>query len=415
MMQATQARARKAKWASVTVAIVFTAYMAVVFGLGLYLFSLLASEMRAGLRFGTQTIGIVTAAAQVSFLVAAFACPHLARRVGDGRLIVIAVLLAGALLCLMSRVGSATSMAVLIGLLAVCAAFMVIPTVGVITRTVAFRYRSQVNGLVSSGTAYGQFAAGAVAPWLVLDGGWRSVWLVMGIGSLSVAIAGWMALRAFAPAAFLTGGHKETAAERSAALEARIFNRSNVIIWALLASSGMASGPWQNYLSSYLADENGLSITVIGRLWTIVGFLGLFSGFAVGFLADRIGVKSALGLSYGVLALSALLVAVHFEGALLYAAAICFGSSFFAVYGLIPAYITKTVTERQATAVFAGANVCLGLGTAFGNLAGGYIPELSGSLQQVYFGVAGVALAGAVLVMLLPKEGAADPLSQRST
>jgi len=99
------------------------------------------------------------------------------------------------------------------------------------------------------------------------------------------------------------------------------------------------------------------------------------------------------------------------EVAWLYAAAIAFGLSFFAVYGLIPAYITKTVNDKQATAVFAGANVCLGLGTAFGNLVSGYIPELSGSLQHVYFGIAGVAAAGAFLVLMLPQEGTVAPAS----
>lgn len=406
----THAAAEHKRWATVTVAVVFTAYMAVVFGLGLYLFSLLASEMREGLGFGTRTIGIATAGAQISFLVAAFVCPHLARRVGDGRLIVLAVLIAGILLCLMSRVESAASMTALIGLLAVCAACMVIPTVGVITRTVDFRYRSQVNGLVSSGTAYGQFAAGSLAPWLVLDAGWRTVWLVLGLGSVVVAIGGFVALKVFAPAAFSTKGRSRAHGEQSKS-DTPILNRTNLIVWALLATSGMACGPWQNYLSTFLADENGLSITVIGQLWTIVGFLGLFSGFAVGRLADGIGVKTALGLSYGILGLSAVLIAVHAEVAWLYAAATAFGLSFFAVYGLIPAYITKTVSDKQATAVFAGANVCLGLGTAFGNLVSGYIPEISGSLQHVYFGIAGVAAAGAVLVLVLPQEGTVAPSS----
>lgn len=412
---ATQPAAEQKKLASVTVAVVFTAYMAVVFGLGLYLFSLLASEMREGLSFGTQTIGFATASAQISFLIAAFVCPRLARLVGDGRLIVMAVLVAGALLCLMSWVRSANSMAVLIGMLAMCAAFMVIPTVGVIAKTVAFQYRSQVNGLVSSGTAYGQFAAGTVAPWLVLDHGWRSVWLVLGLGSVFVAIVGLVALKTFAPMAFSTDERTESSGNQIERLDTPILNRTNVIVWALLAASGMACGPWQNYLSTFLADENGLSITIIGQLWTIVGFLGLFSGFAVGLLADKIGIKSALSMSYGVLGLSAIVIAVHPDVSWLYAGAICFGLSFFAVYGLIPAYITKTVTEQQATAVFAGANVCLGLGTAFGNLVSGYIPELSGSLQQVYFSVAGVASVGVVLVTLLPREGHAEPNAQHLT
>ncbi|MEO1108932.1 MAG: MFS transporter [Pseudomonadota bacterium] len=404
MTLTTHSEAKHRRRASITVAMVFTAYMAVVFGLGLYLFSLLASEMRQTLGFGTQTIGMVTAAAQVTFLIAASLCPVLAKSFGEGRVIVTAVLTAGFVLATVSAVESAASMAILIGSLGACAAFMVIPTVGVISRAVDFQYRSRVNGLVSSGTAYGQFAAGSIAPWLVLDFGWRSVWLVLGLASIVVAIAGFAALRAFASSAFSreTASAPEPAQQSSS--DAPILNQTNLIVWTLLATSGMACGPWQNYLSSYLGSENNLSISLIGQLWSIVGFLGLFSGFAVGLLADRVGIKSALGGSYMLLGLSAILVAVHSDTGLLYAAAICFGLSFFAVYGLIPAYITKTVAVEQTTSVFAGANICLGLGTAFGNLVGGYIPELSGSLQHVYICIAFAAAAAALLVTTLPSE-----------
>lgn len=148
---------------------------------------------------------------------------------------------------------------------------------------------------------------------------------------------------------------------------------------------------------------------MVGQLWSIVGFLGLFSGFAVGLLADRIGIKRALSLSYGLLAVSAVLVALQSKVGMLYAAAVFFGLSFFAVYGLIPAYITKTLDENKTTAVFAGANICLGVGTAFGKLGSGFIPALTGSLEQVYLYIAAVAIAAALLVSVLPGEMRGGP------
>jgi MFS family permease len=166
----------------------------------------------------------------------------------------------------------------------------------------------------------------------------------------------------------------------------------------------MACGPWQNYLSTFLSDERGYSINVLGELWSIVGFLGLFSGFALGMLADRIGIKYVLSCSYTLLGLSALLVAMHSNPVLLNVAAICFGLSFFAVYGLIPAYISKTAAADEATTIFADANICLGLGTAAGNVAGGYISEFTGSLQNVYYGVALVAVLAALAVTVLSSE-----------
>lgn len=398
---ATAQSATSSRSTSIAVAVVFTAYMAVVFGLGLYLFSLLAYEMRQSLGFGTQTIGTVTAAAQVTFLVAAFLCPRLTHRFGEARVIVMAVIAAGAMLSAVSTVTSAPAMTVLIGSLGACAAMMVIPTVGVFARTVPVEHRSRVNGLVSSGTAYGQFAAGWLAPALVLADGWRSAWLVLGVSSIAVALAGLLALKALAPAAFVRTGPHEVEAEPS---DAPLITIPNCLAWGLLAASGLACGPWQNYLSTFLGEEGGLSIALVGRLWSIIGFLGLFSGFAVGLLADRIGIARALGLSYALLASSALLVAFHSGVGPLYAAAILFGSSFFAVYGLIPAYITKTVVAGRTTAVFAVSNICLGVGTALGNVVGGHVPALFGSLQPVYAGIGAIALIAALAATRLPDE-----------
>ena len=402
-MTTRSGRSKSVKSAT-TVAVVLTAYMAVVFGLGLYLFSLLASEMRQTLGFALHTIGTITAAAQITFLIAAALCPMAAKRFGDIRVSVAAVIAAGVTLAAVSLVNSSVSVAILVAFLGACAAFMVIPTVGVIARTVAPEYRSRVNGLVSSGTAYGQLAAGSLAPILVVEAGWRSVWLVFGIASVFLAVFGYAALKALAPSAFVATKASDGSLQGQASPSPNLFNATNIKIWALLAASGMVCGPWQNYLSSFLTSEEDHTIQLVGNLWSIIGFLGLFSGFAVGFLADRLGIKPALASSYAVLALAAGLVAAHNGVAMLYAAATCFGLSFFAVYGLIPAYITKTMEEAQTTAVFAGANICLGLGTAFGNLASGYIPNLTGSLQQVYVSIACIALAAALLVLALPSE-----------
>lgn len=410
MVLATRAQTKRGTSSSVTVAIVFTAYMAIVFGLGLYLFSLLASEMRQTLGFGTQTIGVVTAAAQMAFLIAAFLCPRMTKRFGEASVMITATFISACILAAVSSVGSIASMALFIGSLGACAAFMVIPTVGVIARTVNFQYRSRVNGLVSSGTAYGQLVAGSVAPWIASDGSWRSVWLVLGVASVCVALAGFAALKIFAPATFSMKSDPNDASTHQDRTTLPLFNRSNYLIWGLFAACGMVCGPWQHYLSSFLGDENGHSLGLIGQLWSIVGFLGLFSGFAVGMLADRIGIKRTLAGSFAVLGVSGILVAIHDDIALLYSAAICFGLTYFAVYGLIPAYITKTVSDQHATSVFAGANICLGLGTALANLCAGFIPMLSGSLQHVYIGVAIIAGFATLLVTALPGENAEMPL-----
>jgi MFS family permease len=344
--------------------------------------------------FGYDAIGLVTSGAQIAFLAAAFLSPALTTKFGDGSVIVGAVFAAGLLLVSLSLVETVFQIGLIMALLGACAALMVIPTVGVIALVVPYAYRSRVNGLVSSGTAYGQVIAGLLTPWVLLAHGWRSVWVVVGLISVAIAFLGFIALKRSAPDAFDGPKVQQLAEDEEVNGNGTLFTRSNLTVWALLALSGMACGPWQNYLATFLREEKSLSIALVGQLWSSIGIIGLFSGFAMGMLADRIGIKRVLGGSYILLIASALLVAFHTSNFEIQSATALFGLSFFAVYGLIPAYISKTVSAGQATKVFAGANICLGLGTAFGNVTGGYIPHYTGSLQTVFIFVGIIAALG---------------------
>ena len=59
---------------------------------------------------------------------------------------------------------------------------------------------------------------------------------------------------------------------------------------------------------------------------------------------------------------------------------------------------------QESLAVGRIRNICLGIGTAFGNLGSGYIPVLTGSLQPIYFCIGVVAAGAAMLVFTLPRE-----------
>ncbi|KXU94247.1 hypothetical protein CR51_27660 [Caballeronia megalochromosomata] len=389
---------------TIGIAVVFTLFTAVAFGFGVYLFALVVTAMRASVEFDYAAMGIATGGAQVAYLVAALLCPLLVRRFGGGRVIVSAVAASGMLLLVFAGVRSVLQSGLVLAGLGAAAALMIVPTVGAIASAVPFAYRSRVNGLVSSGTAYGQLANGMLVPWLVTGHGWRSIWLVTGVVSLAVMLLGFVTLRLLASHLFVRDVSPGAVDDRGSSAPYRIVTARNLTVWILLALGGMACGPWQNYLSSFLTEERGRSLAIVGQLWSIIGVTGLFSGFLAGVLADKVGVRIALIVSYVTLACSALLIAFQIDLWFLRAAAVCFGWSFYAIYGLIPAYISKTVEPHAATRVFAVANVFLGLGTTLGNAIGGRIPSWSGSLQGVYIVASALACVGVIATTILQDE-----------
>ncbi len=401
-MDVLPAHTAKAAPRTLVVAVVFTLFTAVAFGFGLYLFALVVTAMRVQLHFHDAAIGIVTGAAQLAYLGAALACPRLARRFGAGAVSAGGVAAAALLLLALSGVQNVVQVGAAMAGLGACAACMMVPTVGVIARCVPFAYRSRVNGLVSSGTAYGQLANGLLVPWLLPAFGWRAVWIATGAASLALAALGVLALRRFAPAAFSRDA--APAAGTTPAAPARLLTARHLTVWLLLALAGMSCGPWQNYLSSYLVQGHGASLATVGGLWSTIGAVGLASGLLAGLLADRIGIRIALMLSYASLAGAALLIAVHAAPWQPTAAAVCFGLSFYSIYGLIPAYVSKTAEAGAATPVFAIANVFLGIGTTLGNVTGGMMPGWTGSLHGVYVMATALATAAALLTLCLPDE-----------
>lgn len=389
---------------TMSIAVVFTLFVAVVFGFGLYLFALVVPVMRQSLGFNYTAIGIVTGGAQTAYLAAALVCPRLVSRFGGGQVIVGAVVAAALLLMLFAQVQGVLSLGLVLAGLGASAAFMMIPTVGAISETVPFGYRSRVNGLVSSGTAYGQFANGVLVSQLLPAHGWHSIWIVAGFASLVIALVGLLVLRCFTPQIFVRKALQRAASHHASGGRRRLVTRDNLTVWILLALSGMACGPWQNYLSSFLADEQGHSLETIAQVWSTIGVVGLFSGFAAGIVADKAGVRIALAFSFAALAGSGLLIAFHSEAWQLRAAAMCFGLSFYAIYGLIPAYISKTVAPDVTTTVFAVANVFLGLGTTLGNVLGGHFEGWFGSLKDVFITATAFACVAMTLTAILRDE-----------
>ncbi|HVI92013.1 MAG TPA: hypothetical protein VM659_27230, partial [Dongiaceae bacterium] len=94
------------------VTLFFTAFVAVTYGFGIYLFATLVPDMRLSLGFGYATVGLATGIAQAGFLVASLLSGILAPVIGASRLIFGSVIVTGASLLLMGRLDGVTEMTV---------------------------------------------------------------------------------------------------------------------------------------------------------------------------------------------------------------------------------------------------------------------------------------------------------------
>lgn len=384
--------------------ILLTGFIAATYAFGIYLFSTLLPDMRASLSMSYTEVGWITGMAQIGFLTGALLSARLVHYLGAVRLILASVLACCVCLGLMPLVANALQIAVLMVLTGFAAATVWVPMVAVVQGGITARHQGKVLGLISSGTAYGLFLNGFSVPTLLPVGGWKSVWL--GSAILTFILLAWGVLRLrVGETERLKHGVPHSHRSGNFGWGAMIGDPMAAVVVLLMFLNGIACMPTMNYLLSFLREEVGYSVESAGWVWSTIGFVGMFGGFAMGALADKITVTRSLNATYLLLGISTLLFLHHVSIWEVLIGAALFGLAFNSIFGLIPAFVSLSFDTHKATAVFAMSNVALGLGSMLGNLLGGVLREHLQSFVPVYYGSLGVNLLLIGLSLFLKSGG----------
>jgi len=157
------------------------------------------------------------------------------------------------------------------------------------------------------------------------------------------------------------------------------------------------------------------SIVTAGQVWSSIGLIGMGAGFIVGMLADRIGIRKTLVLTFVCAGCASVLVWANSERWQLYLAAVLFGLAFYPIFGLIPAYMSKTMKGEHLTKAFGIANVMVGIGGMLGNFLGGVSGSIIGSFSPNYAAIAVLLSMQVVLTLALRAEHDSTVLTRVTT
>jgi predicted MFS family arabinose efflux permease len=392
------------------VTLLFTGFIAATYGFGIYLFSALLTDMRRDLGLSYSAVGYVTGGVQAGFLVFALLSGLLAPRFGMKRTVITSVLMTSVCLLLMPLVKTTALLAVLLTLMGASAASVWVPMVSVAKSLVSEVHLGKALGLMSSGTAYGIFLNGLVMPVMLPAYGWRSVWLLVGL--MTMTLAAWSAWRI---------GFSDARADKSSPeahipqkLSRAVFKRpATVAVLAMMLLNGLSCMPVQNYLSAMMREQLGYDVNQVAQIVSINGAVGMVSGLLIGALADRISIKWAMVVTYVILSIAATCFWWHTSLTTLYVGAVCFGLAFYALFGLVPAYVGVMFTSAQATTIFGIGNVLLGIGGMVGNFFGGITKQSTGNFDSVFLLVLASSFGTLLLSLFMGKEHKTDTAPTR--
>ena len=394
----------------ITLVVIFTSIIAATYGFGIYLFPAIAPEMIKDLKFSYAEMGITTGIAQAGFLLFALISGFLASVLSGFFIIKVSIIVCG-----ISLVGLAFSQdfftaSIFLILMGGCAASVWIPMVEISQKYIPSHYQGRALGLMSSGTSYGVFVNSIIIVYLLDRFGWRGLWIFAFSTILLIFTVAYIAFRALEKKSHAEQEQQDLTAEPKQTLSIyekirSLPPRTTLIILTMMFLNGLSCMPFQTYLSSFLVDEQNISVNQSAIAWRIIGFVGMFGGFVMGWLADRITVRWTLAITYVLLSASTLILMYSDSQILsIYAAASLFGLAFYAIFGLVPAYISHIYKDGKAALVFAFGNVALGFGGIIGNALGGYVKEESGSFSWIYLTILLAALGSILLSFVMENE-----------
>lgn len=315
-----------------------------------------------------------------------------------------ACLLSGACV-LSSRIDSLASLYLVTGVLAasgLCAVSW-IPSGALIARWFTER-RGSMLGLAFSGMGAGVLAIGPLAQWLIIGYGWRSAYVVLGLGTLVVLVPLiWLGVReapvlAAQDRGEASGPSPGAGREVGDALRTRAF-------WALFFAylcTPLAVFSVVTHQVAFAVDQGFPRLFVAG-IFGLTGLLSTVGRIGFGIAADRIGRATSATISYGCTALGTLCLLsleVWPHAAALYAYALFFGLGFGARGPIITAMASQLFPGRRFGVIYGILSVGNGIGGGVAPWFGGAVHDLTGSYRVAFLIAVGFCALGSACFWL---------------
>jgi len=281
-----------------------------------------------------------------------------------------------------------------------------VPANSIIPRWFAKR-RGLMTGIVLSGNGVGVIIMPPIARWLISTYGWRVAYSVVGIIALVLIIlAAQFLKREPSQVGQLPYGADEVKSE-SLGLKARGFSLGeafrNKPFWLLCAIAfciWLTVGIVMVHIVIH-ATGLGLSAPSATSVLVLIGGMSIAGRTIMGGIADKIGNKSALIVSFIMMSASFFWLMVAREKWMLYLFAVIFGFGYGALSPLVSPMVAELFGLSSHGAIFGVTFLWGTTGEAIGPVLAGGIFDVTGSYQWAFLICAAISITGIILSSLL--------------
>lgn len=397
--------------------IVITGTLCIVacLGFGRFALGMLLPSMAETLKLSYSQIGFISTGNFLGYLASVLFCGNIARRIGSRRLIVIALIIIGASMALISQAGSFSAVLILYTITGIGSGAANVPVMGLITAWFDRTIRGRAAGFVVIGSGFAIIMSGKLIPFvntLVGPEGWRINWIILAGIVIAISFIGYVFLRNRPEDVGVRplGSEEMTITPITGEKAAQNIykNKTLYLLGTIYFLFGYTYVIYATFIVTTLVKERGFSETIAGNFWAWVGLLSLFSGPVFGTLSDRLGRKVGLTIVFSLQMLSYLMVAANLPPLFLYLSIGFYGIVAWSIPSIMVAAVSEYVGVNNALAAFGFITFIFGLGQIAGPSVAGVLAERTGSFSSSFFMAAAFAGMAIVLTLFLKKPRAID-------
>ena len=357
-------------------------------GIGRFAYSLVLPDMRDTLGWSYSAAGFMNTINAAGYLAGALVAARLANRYG-----LLALVKAGTLMAIVSLALCAVSANFVVlsfgRLLAGFGAALSFVAGGALAATLAQSQPARSGFLLSlfyAGPGIGILASGLIAPFLLVEfgpGSWWIVWLAMTAISLLLVI----------PLLPVTINATTVLAQGDAAG----FRAAPVMVYlAGYFLFGVGYIAYMTFMIAYVRDAGG-GAAAQSAFWSLIGLSAFASPWAWRSVLSKSRTGGATAIILGCNALGAALPLLGQSPLLLGTSALVFGVAFFAVVASTTAFVRMNYPQAAWPTAIAVMTIVFGVGQTLGPIAVGAITDATGSLNSALLASAAMLALGALL------------------
>jgi MFS family permease len=382
------------------------------FGLGRFVLGMLLPSMGSSLSLGYKDMGFISTGNFTGYLIGVLISGFWTQKTGARKMIFRALLLVGLTMILSGTARGFTALLIIFTLTGFGSGATNIPVMALIASWFTREMRGRAAGFVVIGSGFAIMLSGRMVPLINKyygSEGWRVGWYILGTTVIIIAFAARKFLRdkpsdsGLAPVGsninLPTRPDIHDCHIRKAGYKKNMLLHLGIIYFLF----GYSYVIYATFIVTTLVRERSFPESFAGELWSILGFLSLFSGPVFGYLSDKMSRKAGFIIVFSMQTISYLLIAAGLSGAFLYTSVGLYGIVAWSIPSIMAAAVGDYAETENMAKSFALVTFIFGIGQIAGPSVAGLIAETNGSFELSFLMAAACSTLAIIFSLLLRK------------